>query len=1608
MSTIIGSTGDDTLTGTTSADTIEGLDGNDSLTGGLGNDSLAGGAGADAAMYGGVIAGYDVEYDAVTQYFIVTDTDTTDGNDGVDVLAGIDRLEFTDGAIDLTDLTLASDGTVVAPTPEATTWFLGGASNGDSGTTYKLAVGAGIDVWYSLASGARVKLLDAATGEFIYDPQSYSGDDSFDYVLRSGGVTSYATVSVTDGIVADGWEDADGAAWSGATDDASFSYNDLTLTGPNKAIMSDESFVGDFTVEFTVGGSAGTADTLSFGAFLVSDDNNFHSGQATGGVHWQMDKGWFVQNGGPSSTTHYVGSGSETTTTTTTSAISIGSVLQIVRAGDTFSYKVDGVTAYVWSDVTSDQEVRVFFATGGTGVYENIRFHQPVGGTSGNDAVVMDSSNNVYDGQGGADKLDGREGDDVLNGGSGDDLLVGGAGNDTLIGGVGFDKAQFSGDMHEFNFSFDSQTGLIRIQDNDTTNGDEGTDIISGIEHFIFDDDNVAIGDLSIAVDAEIDMAQGRNDGWFLTATGTNADEFFLIDGDGDEIAEGVWLDIDLGYSLRVKVVDKFTGAYEFDVGSFTGVANFDFGVKSNGALSQAKMSVNIRGSNDAIGSSIGSAVAINTTISGDQDDPSIATLSNGNLIVTWTSSNGEIMGQVVDADGVKVGSEWALSDTSDTHVSSDIAALAFGGFAVVWNPIGDADVVVYRVFDNSGTALGDSIDMQIAGVTTGQVSSPSIEATSDGGFFISVSAGTSNPSPGRIFKQEFDGNGAPVSDLYQVAKQTHSLDGYSDGHTTMAVLSDGSHVISWQQGGQTNLDIYFQLFDQYGDEVSDPVLVNAYTTDNQQHSLVRATENGGFVVAWQSDGNDGFDSGIYAQFFDGNGTAVGSNFRVNNRTTTSEQGVDMVTLGSGEIAFVFTSRVTETSSGDTAEVYARRFTTDGIAIDSEDQFIGYGPTSRFTDASLTPIGERDFAIVWHYEDGVNGDEIVMSRYSVGTGTFGNDLIVGGSAGDHLTSNEGNDKIDGEAGDDTLDGGEGNDLLIGGAGNDTLLGGNGGDSLTGSSGIDTLDGGVGFDYAYYSDQSASVTVDIGVGTGVGSGIDTDILINIEGAFGSSVDDTLTGSSDDNYLAGGNGNDSLYGGSGNDILVGGVGNDLLDGGAGSADVADFSDFTSTVIVDMETGTATGSESGTDTLLNIEIVRGSESDDMIDGDTANDTFIGGLGNDTLSGDDGDDMISDDDAWTEARGTITDWATAGITLSARDISQQPGDVTVVLTGGEYRVGVTGNVDISGWTGTEQQINTDGAGNSETLIAEFNSETPVYGAKIEYTNLFEAEEGGERAAWAAFNAVGQQVADGTFDPLIRTNEGRGSITITLETGFSRLEFTAVKTVSEQNGTNADPLDSSDFFILGITYTTSPVAGGDDVMDGGNGNDVIVGGFGDDTLLGGSGADSLNGEQGDDWLDGGSGDDSLFGDSGADYLIGGSGNDILDGGFSNDMLLGESGADTLSGMHGDDTLRGGSGNDTLDGGSGIDTLEGGGGDDWLLDAGTDADVFVFDFGSGDDTINGFDVGDDVFSLLNGLLIDSVSQTDVNGDQITDSVVTFDDGGTVTILGVSVTEPDLF
>ena len=638
------------------------------------------------------------------------------------------------------------------------------------------------------------------------------------------------------------------------------------------------------------------------------------------------------------------------------------------------------------------------------------------------------------------------------------------------------------------------------------------------------------------------------------------------------------------------------------------------------------------------------------------------------------------------------------------------------------------------------------------------------------------------------------------------------------------------------------------------------------------------------------------------------------------------------------------------------------------------------------------------------------------------TGTTGNDPrndtlgtgdyydMLGGH--DTVFAGAGNDTVFGGSGDDRVDGGSGNDALYGGSGLDSLVGGSGNDTLFGGSdagaGADTLIGGDGFDYVSYANTTGQVIVNLA--TGVASGGDGDDRISqVEGVIGGSGADIITGDAGANNLRGLGGNDTIDGGLGNDTIEGGLGNDSMVGGGGS-DTLSFDNAGAGVTVNMVSGTATGTQTGTDTFSQFEGVMGSAFADNITGDSANNTIEGGLGNDTIDGGAGNDLLIGGPEAGQPTSTTPvnldfNWSQIGAdnTTIQQNYVQDTGGIEVRVSYTPGFNGSTVSVETGAQAPGEVVFGTNYVAPGETFSANSSAElfrpggqnglaSPLTALELDFAAVagsgyldevrnvsfriadVDEETFRDIVTVRAYDAEGNEVpviitttsssininnnvaTVNNFSGNLATNSPDASILVNVAGPVATL---VIEYGNEESGQQA-------IFISDVQFQAIPAIDNDvitggtgvDTILGGSGNDIIDGGADADSVFGGTGNDRIDAGTGDDFVDGGEGADDIVGKEGNDTLLGGAGDDTIDGGENADLIFGGAGQDVIAGGLGDDTVDGGEDADVITTDGGADSVLGGGGND-TIHAGDDNDT-IFG-GAGDDSLSG-DAGDDSIS----------------------------------------------
>ncbi len=278
------------------------------------------------------------------------------------------------------------------------------------------------------------------------------------------------------------------------------------------------------------------------------------------------------------------------------------------------------------------------------------------------------------------------------------------------------------------------------------------------------------------------------------------------------------------------------------------------------------------------------------------QFEPSVAMQANGDFVTVWheideASSGGtfSIYGRQYCVDGTPKGLPFDISKEAANNISvstdtlakysygvnAEVAVDDFGNFAVVWH-VGSR--VFIQRYDNTATLQGQIITV-CPSLFSSNNPRPSIAMSSTGDFIVTWSGEDSEEDNG-IYMRRFTAGGIPIGSIVQVNTTVIGEQSWPD----VALVDNGSAVVVWESNGQdgSGYGIYGQRFDAIGNKVGEEFQVNTYTPDAQRHPSIAMLDDGSFMVAWSSFGQDGFEEGIFAQVFDNNAVPIGGEFQVN------------------------------------------------------------------------------------------------------------------------------------------------------------------------------------------------------------------------------------------------------------------------------------------------------------------------------------------------------------------------------------------------------------------------------------------------------------------------------------------------------------------------------------------------------------------------------------------------------------------------------------------------------------------------------------------------------------------------------------------------------
>jgi hypothetical protein len=184
-----------------------------------------------------------------------------------------------------------------------------------------------------------------------------------------------------------------------------------------------------------------------------------------------------------------------------------------------------------------------------------------------------------------------------------------------------------------------------------------------------------------------------------------------------------------------------------------------------------------------------------------------------------------------------------------------------------------------------------DSVEFRVNTNTIGRQENPSICSLNASGYVIiwqSMNQHTSD-SNWDIYAQRYNIDNT----LYGSEFKINSYFNNSQELPKICGLGD-NYVVVWQSMNQhtsnSGYDIYAQRFSNNNFPYGDEFKVNTYFNSSQSTPDICDLNDGGYIIAWQSSGQDGSASGIYLQRYNMDNSLFGTEFRANTYTDSKQE----------------------------------------------------------------------------------------------------------------------------------------------------------------------------------------------------------------------------------------------------------------------------------------------------------------------------------------------------------------------------------------------------------------------------------------------------------------------------------------------------------------------------------------------------------------------------------------------------------------------------------------------------------------------------------------------------------------------------------------------
>lgn len=359
-----------------------------------------------------------------------------------------------------------------------------------------------------------------------------------------------------------------------------------------------------------------------------------------------------------------------------------------------------------------------------------------------------------------------------------------------------------------------------------------------------------------------------------------------------------------------------------------------------------------------------GDEILVNTNTADGQFDPAVASAPNGDFVIVWESGfEGayNVFGQRFASDGSKLGTEFMVNTfTTESQDDASVAVAGNGDFIVVWESDaqdGDSRSVNGQRFASDGTPLGT--EFQVNTYTTEAQDDPWVAAWTNGDFVVVWESIEQDGEDSGVFARRYASSGTALDAMEFLVNNV--TDG--DQNQPEVAAWSGGFVVSWSssQDGY-GYGIFAQRFDTAGAELGTEFQVNEYTTSDQTQSTIGAASAGDFVVAWTSRYQIEYLD-VFARRFASNGAASDEEFLVNSYVDDAQEEPAIGVAPSGDFLISWAS--SNDQDGDDAGVFAQLHDSAGGDLGGEFR-VNTSTDGNQSDPAVAALGTTgNFVVAW-------------------------------------------------------------------------------------------------------------------------------------------------------------------------------------------------------------------------------------------------------------------------------------------------------------------------------------------------------------------------------------------------------------------------------------------------------------------------------------------------------------------------------------------------------------------------------------------------------------------------------------------------------------------